>query len=74
MPRASSLAAVPFALIAWLAQPAASQAATISISCGAVGAELKLCREGVEAWGKKTGNQVNVVSTPNSATERLALY
>jgi trehalose/maltose transport system substrate-binding protein len=51
-----------------------AQAATISISCGAVGAELEICREGAEAWAQETGNTVNVVSTPNSATERLALY
>ena len=34
----------------------------------------KLCQEGADAWAKKTGNQVKVISTPNSATERLALY
>jgi trehalose/maltose transport system substrate-binding protein len=51
-----------------------ANAATISISCGAVGLELKLCQEGAQAWAEKTGNQVNVISTPNSATERLALY
>ena len=55
-----------------LAGPAA--AATISISCGAVGLELKLCQEGADAWAKQTGNEVKVISTPNSATERLALY
>jgi trehalose/maltose transport system substrate-binding protein len=52
----------------------AAQAATISISCGAVGLELQLCQEGANAWAQATGNQVEVVSTPNSATERLALY
>ncbi len=51
-----------------------TQAATVAISCGAVGLELELCREGAEAWAAKTGNEVTVVSTPNSATERLALY
>jgi trehalose/maltose transport system substrate-binding protein len=51
-----------------------AQAATISISCGAVGLELKLCQDGANAWAEATGNQVNVISTPNSATERLALY
>lgn len=50
------------------------QAATITISCGAVGAERQLCEEGVAAWSEKTGNDVQVVSTPNSATERLSLY
>jgi trehalose/maltose transport system substrate-binding protein len=56
-----------------IAGPAA-KAATISISCGAVGLELQLCQEGANAWAEQTGNQVEVVSTPNSATERLALY
>jgi trehalose/maltose transport system substrate-binding protein len=51
-----------------------TQAATISISCGAVGLELELCQEGANAWAEQTGNQVKVISTPNSATERLALY
>ena len=53
---------------------ASAQAATISISCGAVGLELELCQEGANAWAEASGNQVNVISTPNSATERLALY
>ena len=53
---------------------AGAQAATISISCGAVGLELELCQEGANAWAEASGNQVNVISTPNSATERLALY
>ena len=52
----------------------AAGAATISISCGAVGRELELCREGAEAWASQRGHEVQVVSTPNSATERLALY
>jgi trehalose/maltose transport system substrate-binding protein len=52
----------------------AARAATLSISCGAVGKELSLCRQGVEAWAHRTGNQVKVVATPNSATERFALY
>ncbi len=65
-----SMAAFAAAL---LASPLA-HAATISISCGAVGQELQLCQEGAEAWAKATGNQVKIVSTPNSATERLALY
>src|ERR671911_634289 len=53
---------------------ASASAATISISCGAVGLELQLCQEGANAWAQATGNQVNVISTPNSSTERLALY
>jgi len=51
-----------------------ARAETLSISCGAVGVELKLCREGAEAWSARSGVQVRIVSTPNSSTERLALY
>ncbi len=47
---------------------------TISIACGALGVELRLCRQGVEAWEKKTGNHVRIVTTPNSSNDRLALY
>ena len=51
-----------------------AHAASLSISCGAVGQELQTCKEGVEAWSNKTGHEVKVISTPNSTTERLALY
>ena len=54
------------------AAPAAAE--TISISCSALGKEYELCKSGAEAWALKTGNQVRFVSTPNSATDRLALY
>ncbi|MEO3434306.1 ABC transporter substrate-binding protein [Inquilinus sp. CAU 1745] len=51
-----------------------AQGVEISISCGAVGLELTLCQEGANAWAEETGNTVQVVSTPNSSTDRLALY
>lgn len=51
-----------------------ARADTVSIACGAVGKELEVCRGLSEAWAKKTGNTVKIVSTPNSTTERLALY
>src|SRR5450830_411136 len=54
--------------------PSVSSAADLTISCGAVGAELQLCKEAVDVWSKQTGNNVQVVSTPNSATERLSFY
>lgn len=57
-----------------LAGASVAQAATLSISCGAVGQEFEFCKTGTEAWAKKTGNEVKLISTPNSATERLALY
>jgi trehalose/maltose transport system substrate-binding protein len=58
---------------AWLAC-GAGHAVTLSISCGAVGQELKVCRAGVESWERRTGHKVRLVSTPNSSSERLALY
>lgn len=63
-----------FAGLACLLSTASASAATVSISCGAVGLELQVCQDGANAWAEKTGNQVNIISTPNSATERLALY
>ncbi|MEM7498342.1 MAG: ABC transporter substrate-binding protein [Pseudomonadota bacterium] len=52
----------------------AADAAEISISCGALGIELELCKEATARWAERTGHTVTVVSTPNSSTERLALY
>ncbi|MEO1316107.1 MAG: ABC transporter substrate-binding protein, partial [Pseudomonadota bacterium] len=65
-------AVAAFALTAGLAP--AAHAAEISISCGALGIELELCKEATQRWAEKTGHTVTVVSTPNSTTERLALY
>jgi trehalose/maltose transport system substrate-binding protein len=47
---------------------------TISVACGAVGKELEICKQLTEVWANKTGNTIKIVSTPNSTTERLALY
>ena len=65
---------VSMAFGAALCASGAVHAAKISISCGAVGQEFEFCKTGTEAWAKKTGNEVKLISTPNSATERLALY
>jgi trehalose/maltose transport system substrate-binding protein len=46
----------------------------LSIACGALGVELQLCTDAVHAWERKTGNTVSIVTTPNSSTDRLALY
>ncbi|MBX6322520.1 MAG: ABC transporter substrate-binding protein [Rhodospirillaceae bacterium] len=50
------------------------RAETLKIACPAVGIEYDLCREGAEAWAQKTGNEVQLVQTPNHADERLALF
>jgi trehalose/maltose transport system substrate-binding protein len=51
-----------------------SNAAEVAIACSALGQELELCKQGAQAWAKQTGNTAKVVPTPNSATDRLALY
>ncbi len=65
---------ISMAFGAALAGTGAVHADTLAISCGAVGQELEFCKTGAEAWAKKTGNEVKLISTPNSTTERLALY
>lgn len=52
----------------------AVQAATIKVSCGAVGQELELCKSAAQNWARKTGHTVEVVTTPENANDRLALY
>jgi trehalose/maltose transport system substrate-binding protein len=51
-----------------------ARAETVSIVCGAVGAELEICKSLAETWAQQTGNSIKIVSAPNSTTERLALY
>ena len=60
------------AVVFWAAAPAA-QAVEISIACGAGGKERNLCERAANDWSEQTGNTVKLVSSPNSATERLAL-
>src|ERR671912_2043300 len=62
------------AFIVGLTASANAHAVELSISCSALGQEYEICKQGVDAWAKRTGNTVKIVSTPNSATERLALY
>jgi trehalose/maltose transport system substrate-binding protein len=62
------------ALLALLASATVEAKTTISIACGAVGIEYKLCKEASEAWAKSTGNQVKLVSTPNDTNQKLALF
>jgi trehalose/maltose transport system substrate-binding protein len=77
--RASAAAAVRLlgtaaAVLALSAFSAVAHAESIKISCGAVGQELELCKRAAEQWARKTGHQVQVVATPNDASERLALF
>lgn len=66
-------------LLGWLlAAPAdaapAKGGVTVSIACSSTGMDQVACREGAQAWARQSGNRVNIVSTPSSATARLALY
>ncbi len=76
MNRFTQRALVPSALVLALfgAAGLSAQAATLKIACSGLGQELELCKGAAEAWGKKTGNTVEVVSTPNDGSERLALF
>lgn len=49
-------------------------AAEISLACSGVGQELALCRDAAERWARGAGHTVRIVSAPNDASERLALY
>jgi trehalose/maltose transport system substrate-binding protein len=51
-----------------------AKAVTISVACGSVGIEFELCREGAEAWAKRAGHTIKMISTPNDANERLAMF
>jgi trehalose/maltose transport system substrate-binding protein len=50
-----------------------SEPVEIAISCGSVGKDYETCKAGAEAWEKKTGNKVKLVTGPTSSTEQLAL-
>lgn len=54
--------------------PAATAGVRITVACGALGMELALCRQAAEEWAGKTGNTVAIVNTPNSSSDRFALY
>jgi trehalose/maltose transport system substrate-binding protein len=60
--------------LAAVALAAGAHGATLRISCGAVGQELELCRREAQVWARQHGHVVEVVATPNDASERLALY
>lgn len=71
MPLRFRLASVAFGMVLCVGS---ASAATVSVSCGTIGQERELCREGAEAWAAETGNNVLIVSTPDTSNERLALY
>ena len=74
MIRFARRALAPTGLVMALLASAAAHGATLKIACSGLGKELELCKGAADAWGRKTGNTVEVVSTPNDQSERLALY
>jgi trehalose/maltose transport system substrate-binding protein len=52
---------------------AASQAATITISCGSNAADVLWCEQFAVEWGKKNGHEVKLYTPPASTTDNLAL-
>lgn len=57
-----------------LAAALPASAASIKLSCSGVGQELEFCKSSAQAWAKKSGHEVQIVTPPNDASERLALY
>ena len=47
---------------------------TVAIACGTVGKEFELCKQGAEAWAKKTGNEVKLVSISTDSSEQLTVF
>ena len=74
MPLSEKLLVMAGVFFLFVTMTSSANAAKIAISCGAVGQELALCQEGVDAWAARTGNEVSVISIPNASNERLALY
>jgi trehalose/maltose transport system substrate-binding protein len=66
------LLAITALTIGVVAAPAAAE--SVSVACSALGKESELCKSGAEAWAQQTGNEVRFISTPNSETDRFALY
>jgi trehalose/maltose transport system substrate-binding protein len=64
-------------LLVLLSVPVKQSAAAgvrVTVACGALGVELALCREAAGEWAARTGNTVSIVNTPNSSSDRFALY
>jgi trehalose/maltose transport system substrate-binding protein len=72
--RGCPLAALVVVAVLAIGASGPTRAAELALSCGAVGQELRLCREAAEAWAAQSGNSVRIIATPNDSDQRLALY
>ncbi|KFE70072.1 ABC transporter substrate-binding protein [Hyalangium minutum] len=57
-----------------LATPGLARAEKLVIACGSVGKEADLCKQGAEAWAKKAGHTVELMSVPQDAGQQLAQF
>ena len=57
-----------------LVVPTVAAAETVAIACGTVGKEFELCKQGAEAWAKKAGHEVKLVSGSTDASEQLTVF
>jgi trehalose/maltose transport system substrate-binding protein len=71
-----SLRSVRLALAAAFASAAAASAAavTLTVSCGAVGADAEMCRKHTAQWAAKSGHTIRIYTSPSSTSDSLALY
>ena len=74
MNRTTKRAYLSLAALALAGGAGAASAATLKIACSGLGKELELCKSASQEWAKSTGNAVEIVSTPNDGSERLALF
>ena len=51
-----------------------AMAASIKLACTGVGQELAFCRDAAQDWARRSGHTVQIVTPPNDASERLALF
>ncbi|MDY7231109.1 ABC transporter substrate-binding protein [Hyalangium rubrum] len=57
-----------------LVTPGLALAEKLVIACGSVGQEADVCKQGAEAWAKKTGHTVELMSVPTDAGQQLAQF
>ena len=53
---------------------ASAQGVTLTFACDSVGQGYNQCKQGADAWAKKTGNTVKLLQVPKDTGDRLALY
>lgn len=65
---------IPAVAVATAGIASSTQAATITIACGAVGIERQLCESGAQSWANETGHDVQLISVPDASDQRYGFY